>query len=383
MRRAHPFVVSLGVSVGCATAVALLTSLSTSSEGPLSAALDRVGSGFAGWEFRLRQELLGPGRASQLAWFDRYRRDPSLLRSPDRVLLGAFDGGLPQTLDGIVRFERRIGTTLPLIQLYSAWGDQPEEQFPVRLVTAIWDLGSVPVITWEPWLTDFASARHPALPLREVRDRHGLVAVANGDYDFYVDEWAAAAAKYGKPLVVRFAHEMNDPYRYPWGPQNNSKEEFIAAWRHVVERFRRAAARNVIWVWSPHVAYRYWELYYPGNAYVDWIGTGVLNFGPIAQWSEWWSFQEIFGNKYQRLAAFGKPLIVAELGSLAVGGDRAGWYRSALSDLPQRFPAVHAVLFFHTANDQTVTYQNVDWTVTRDSGVAQAIADAIRPWVAP
>jgi len=41
------------------------------------------------------------------------------------------------------------------------------------------------------------------------------------------------------------------------------------------------------------------------------------------------------------------------------------------------------VLFFHTANDQTVTYQNVDWTVTRDSGVAQAIADAIRPWVAP
>jgi beta-mannanase len=83
-------------------------------------------------------------------------------------------------------------------------------------------------------------------------------------------------------VFVRFAHEMNDPYRYPWGPQHNTKEEFIAAWRHVVERFRAAGAGNVIWVWSPHVAYEYWDLYYPGDEFVDWAATGVLNFGPIA-----------------------------------------------------------------------------------------------------
>src|SRR5688500_14995924 len=56
------------------------------------------------------------------------------------------------------------------------------------------------------------------------------------------------------------------------------------------------------WVSSPHVAYEYWEQYYPGDAYVDWVATGVLNFGPIAQWSKWWTFDEIFGSKYPQMA---------------------------------------------------------------------------------
>jgi hypothetical protein len=113
---------------------------------------------------------------------------------------------------------------------------------------------------------------------------------------------------------------------------------------------------------------------------VDWVATGVLNFGPIAQWSKWWSFDEIFGAKYDRLAAFGKPIMIAELGSLAVGGDRAAWYQDALADLPERYPAVAAVLFFHVAGDQTVTYQKVDWSMAGDSVVSGTVADALRSW---
>jgi beta-mannanase len=201
--------------------------------------------------------------------------------------------------------------------------------------------------------------------------------VARGDYDFYIDAWAAGAARFRKPFFVRFAHEMNDPYRYPWGPQNNTKEEYVAAWRHVVDRFRRAGATNVLWVWSPHVAYEYWDLYYPGDAYVDWVATGVLNFGPIAQWSRWWTFGEIFGTKYPRLASFGKPVMIAELGSLAVGGDRAAWYRDALQSIPRGYPAVRAIVFFNVRDDQTVTYQKVDWTITGDSVVASAVRSAL------
>jgi hypothetical protein len=40
----------------------------------------------------------------------------------------------------------------------------------------------------------------------------------------------------------------------------------------------------------------HWELHYPGDAYVDWVATGALNSGPIAQWSQWWSFDKIFGH---------------------------------------------------------------------------------------
>lgn len=380
MKRRYRIIFSTAMLTGGVLAVMALTSLSAGAEGPIAAGLDRIGTAVSTLEHRIQRRLSGPGRAAELAWFERYRRDPALLRRPDTVLLGAYDGGLPQTLEGVARLERSLGVSLPIVQIYGAWGDKPEQQFPLRLVTAISHFGSVPMVTWEPWLTDFESARHAHLPLREARDRHGLAHVARGDYDFYVDAWASAAAAFGRPIFLRFAHEMNDAYRYPWGPQHNTKEEYTAAWRHVVERFRRAGAHNVIWVWSPHVAYEYWELYYPGDAYVDWVATGALNFGPIAHWSQWWTFAEIFGEKYPRLAEFGKPVMVAEFGSLAVGGDRAAWYRDALTELPRRYPAVRALLFFHTESDQTVTYQKVDWTVTSDSAVARAIADALQPW---
>jgi hypothetical protein len=382
LSRAYRLVLVATALASSIAIVSVLTRFSSASEGPLAATLDWVGTTVGSIEHRVRQRLEGGlGRSGELAWFRSYRTDADPLRHPDAVLLGAYDSAIPETLDGVVEFERTIGTTLPLVQLYAAWGDKPEQRFTLRLATAIWDMGSVPVITWEPWLIDFENTRPPFLPLRDARDRHGMAAVARGDYDFYVDMWAADAARFGKPLFLRFAHEMNDPYRYPWGPQNNSKEEHIAAWQHVRERFERAGARNVIWTWSPHVAYRYWDTYYPGSQYVDWVATGALNFGSVAQqWSQWWTFHEIFGTNYPRLASFGKPIMFAEFGSLAVGGDRSAWYRDALTDLPEKYPAVKALLFFHAKNDQTVTYQKLDWLIESDAALARTIADAIRPW---
>lgn len=365
---------------GGAAAVFMLTSMSTAAGGPIASVLQRLGAEVGSLENNVRQRMRGPGRSATLKWFD---RSPAALRRPNDFLLGAYDGHLPSSFNGVVALEEAIGKPLPLIQLYTAWGDKPEHQFPLVMTNAIWDMGSVPVITWEPWLTEFDSRSHPDLPLRDARDSHGMAAVAGGAYDFYIDEWAQSAASFEKPVFVRFGHEMNDPYRYPWGPQNNTKEEYIGAWRRIVTRFRAAGATNVIWVWSPHVAYEYWELYYPGSATVDWVATGVLNFGPIAQWSRWWTFDDIFGSKYQALSRFGKPVMVAEFGSLAVGGDRAEWYRDALEDLPEKYPAIRSLLFFETGGDQTVTYQKVDWRITADSASARAVAGSILQWAPP
>jgi hypothetical protein len=373
----------MGVALASGIAVVgLLTWFGSASEGPIAKTLEWLGTAVGSIEHGIRQRLAGGlGRSGDLAWFRPYQTNADRLRNPDVVLLGAYDSGLPETLDGVAELERTIGTTFPLVQIYTAWGDKPEQRFPLRMATAIWDMGSVPVITWEPWLTDFENTRHPFLPLRDARDRHGLVAVARGDYDFYIDEWAGDVVKFGKPLFLRFAHEMNDPYRYPWGPQNNTKEEYIDAWRHVRERFDKAGARNVIWTWSPHVGYAYWDTYYPGSQYVDWVATGALNFGSIGQWSQWWTFHEIFGAKYALLASFRKPIMVAEFGSLAVGGNRTVWYKEALTDLPRRYPAVKALLFFNAKSDQTVTYQKLNWSIVGDPGLARAITAAIKPWM--
>ena len=380
MRRSRRLIFAAAMLVSAAAAVLILTAFSSAASGPLGTALDRLATAVRSLEHQLREHARAPGRRSRLDWFDPYRREASRLRRPDVVLLGAYANDSTDTLQGVMALERALETTLPLVQIYTAWGDGPEHRFPVRTATTIWNLGSVPVITWEPWLTVFEAARHPHLPLPDARDPHGLAAVARGDYDFYVDAWAADAAAFGRPIFVRLAHEMNDPYRYPWGPQHNTKEEFVAAWRRIVDRFRAAGAHNVIWVWSPHVAYEYWELYFPGEAYVDWAATGVLNFGPIAQWSRWWTIADIFGGKYAALAAFGKPVMIAELGSLAVGGDRAGWYADALTDLPSRYPLVRAVLFFEVTSDRTVTYQAIDWSIRSDPAVLEAVRRATGAW---
>jgi hypothetical protein len=128
-----------------------------------------------------------------MAWFGEYRDVPGALLTPRGLLLGAYDGGIPSTLQGVLDLEQTLGLTFPLIQVYTAWGDAPEQQFPQRLVQAIWSLGSVPVITWEPWLSAFENQRPSCRSVG--RDAGGFAAVAGGRYDDYIDRWAVDAAK--------------------------------------------------------------------------------------------------------------------------------------------------------------------------------------------
>ncbi|HET9866447.1 MAG TPA: hypothetical protein VFQ06_04075, partial [Nitrospira sp.] len=143
------------------------------------------------------------------------------LRNPSRTLFGAYDGGFPLTTQGFTQLEDKLRYRFPIISFYTAWGDKPDQQFPTRMVETIDRLGSVPMITWEPWVTDFDTRLRPNLPAE--REYASLAAIGKGDYDFYIVPWARAAAAFKKPIFLRFAHEMNDPYRYPWGPQNGNR----------------------------------------------------------------------------------------------------------------------------------------------------------------
>ncbi len=67
------------------------------------------------------------------------------------------------------------------------------------------------------------------------------------------------------------------------------------------------------------------------------------------------------------------------LGALLPGRQLRGLRGDRCADL-RADRALVAVLFFHATEDQTVTYQKVNWTVVADSMVARTIADAMRPW---
>jgi hypothetical protein len=304
----------------------------------------------------------------------------SALRNPHRMLWGAYDGAMPDSFAGIAALENRTGEPFAIISFYQAWGDRPDEaEFPLRAVSTIDRLGSVPMITWEPWVKDFDSALRPNLPGVKEREYASLAAIARGDYDFYVTRWAAAAAQYRKPLFLRFAHEMNDPYRYPWGPQNgNRPDDFIAAWKHVHLIFQKMNATNVLWVWSPHISMPWFEYYYPGDEWVDWIGTGVLNYGDVAPWSRWWTFHQIVEKPYPALLKLRKPIMITEFGSVTSGGDAAQWYEQAFHDIPEKYGAVRSIIFFNQTQDMTLSATPLNWSPLQDARAARAVAGAMQ-----
>jgi len=326
-----------------------------------------------------RQHLQHHTRSEEIA-----RVYPSLslavLRNPDKVLYGAYDGSLPDSFGGITTLENQFGEPFAIVSFYQAWGDRPDEtSFPIRAVSTIDRLGSIPMITWEPWVKDFDPAIRTNLPKPVDREYASLAAIARGDYDFYISNWATDAAAYRKPLFLRFAHEMNDPYRYPWGPQNgNRPDDFIAAWKHVHLIFQKMNATNVLWVWSPHISMPWFEYYYPGDEWVDWIGTGILNYGDTAPWSRWWTFHQILEKAYPALLKLHKPIMITEFGTVDSGGDASQWYDQALRDAHEKYPAIRSIVFFNQSRDVTLSETPLNWSPLQDVRSMRAIRMARR-----
>lgn len=356
---------------------ALLIFAGSSTKGPLQDLLYTLNIKVADVENRLMDKR--ERRSQHMEWFNKVRNNKEALNKVDTILLGAYDDATYESYEKIITLEDSMQIKLPIISIYTAWGSKKDQVFPLLRAQAIYDLGSIPMITWEPWLNDFDPEKFPFNATVANKNKGGMRAIADGKYDAYLNKWATDAKKYGLPFYLRWGHEMNDPYRYPWGQQNNTPEDYIAAWRHVINRFKAVGATNAVWIWSPHPAYTYTE-FYPGHEYVHWIGITALNYGTVATWSQWWSFSDVINKSYADLSLYGKPLMMTEFGSLAVGGDRAMWYKDALAALPSKYPSVKAVVFFHAGNDLTTTYKALDWTFENDEKVLLAVKQAVLSW---
>ena len=352
--------------------------------GKLFSAVDdqfgRVAQFFSNRQSQALRSARQTSRSEYLAPMRTTLNSITALRNPDRMLFGIYDGGFPNTFAGMEQLEAGLRYKFPIISFYSAWGDKPTQQFPLRMCETIHQMGSVPLITWEPWVVDFDERLRPNLPPVAEREYASLAAIARGEYDFYLVNWAKAAAAYRKPVMIRFAHEMNDPYRYPWGPQNGNKpDDFVAAWRHVHLVFQKMGATNVLWIWSPHISMPWFEYYFPGPEYVDWIGVGVLNYGDVASWSRWWSFHQILEKAYPTLLRLQKPIMISEFGTLASGGDMSEWYRQAFYHITHTYSrGVRAVIFFNQPNDITISPNfPLNWTVTQSPKAKDVVAEEI------
>jgi glycosyl hydrolase family 26 len=231
-------------------------------------------------------------------------------------------------------YARQVGQKPAIILTYKRWDIKPF--YPPEL-EQIGKRGALPMVSWEPWTTDGKPAK--------------LWAIARGRYDGYLRRSAHLAKLWGKPVMARFAQEMNGSWA-PWerGGVGSTPRSFILAWRHVVSVFRQAGASNVIWVWCPNVntGHLPFMQYYPGDSWVDWVGLDGFNWGDSIGWRP---FSEIFSGSYEELArSTSKPIVIGETGSGRTGGDKAAWVTSTFLRELQNFPRVRAVVWYNSTD---------------------------------
>jgi Glycosyl hydrolase family 26 len=185
-------------------------------------------------------------------------------------------------------------------------------------------------------------------------------AIAAGDHDAYIDAYADRVKTWGRRIIIRMMHEMNGDWM-PWSPgyfPGQTASDFVAAWRHTVDRFRAQDAINVEWCWCPNSfgdgganmggenALANIHSLYPGHEYVDWVGIDVYNRVPKAPTLSITQLLEQGGNIYRvvRKIASGKPMMLPEYGcNETTDLGKPGFWTSIQRELPLFFPAIRAV----------------------------------------
>ena len=284
--------------------------------------------------------------------------EASATPDPSAVYIGVWQPGAPGDMSALTQFEARTGVHAGIVAWYQSWDNLTEDP-DIAQLEAVAEHGSVPFITWES--QDYRNGSH--------QPQFSLAQILGGRYDDYVRRWAVALANYGKPVLLRWGHEMNGNW-YAWGNgvDGNTAEQFVAAWRHLHDIFTAAGANNVEWVWTPNLAGNSkspLEIFYPGDSYVDWVGLDGSNRETYG----WRTFTDLFESSYKRVTALtSKPFIIGEMGCGEAPNDPAGdkkaaWLTSTFThEIPQKFPRIRAFVWFNE-NKIGVEDDGEDWSL--------------------
>jgi hypothetical protein len=234
----------------------------------------------------------------------------------------------------VASLERQVGRNFDIVYNYFDMSGQPGELFPDASEQQLWRSGHLIAASWQTRV--FATQRQ----LR-------WADVASGRYDARVINPEAARLKaWHHPVFLMFDPEMDI-----LGVAAGTPADYVAAYRHVHDRFAALGVSNVIWVWDVTGYPGYLDrlpAFYPGDRYVDWVGYDPYNFAGCHH-TRWQSFSQVVDPTYHWLLAHGfgdKPFILAEYGTVANparAAETAQWYREVPEALAAR-PHIRALM---------------------------------------
>jgi hypothetical protein len=191
--------------------------------------------------------------------------------------------------------------------------------------------------------------------------------IVAGDDDPLITTRAQQLKAFGRPVFLRYMWAPNLPAattnRTPCldpvtdGSSGNfNPAEYVAAYKHIHQIFTQQNATNVIWVWGYSSEGSDATPYYPGAAYVDWIGIDVYD-GPEV------SFTSLISPTYPFATQFGKPVVITETGAVPVAQATPDvspapnaspppppFIPSMMPALQQQFPEIRGLIYFDSAS---------------------------------
>ncbi|RZU54111.1 glycosyl hydrolase family 26 [Krasilnikovia cinnamomea] len=201
-----------------------------------------------------------------------------------------------------------------------------------------------------PW-SDYFPAAHPEVPADAVLmiswKGTKLSKITSGARDHHIAKMARLMADMKRPILLRWGWEMNGNW-FSWDGVHNGKKPsaYIKAWRRMHRIFRQQGATNVAWVWAPNwnsgpdVSWNKFHHYYPGDAYVDWVGVSGYNFSKESPKRLFSPIVKAYGKR--------KPIMLAETAAIGHGSHtKARWIRK-LSKYVSATPSIGAVVWFDT-----------------------------------
>lgn len=268
--------------------------------------------------------------------------------SPSSPVLGVFEGSVDATWRPVQQFAAAVGRKPGIVVKYSGWNDP-----------------------WHPRFASMARA-HGAIPLVHMEPTDvALTSIINGHSDAYLESYAASVRRYGSRVILSFAPEMNGDW-YSWGAGHTPTSEYVAAWRHVVNVFRNAGARNVSWLWTVNDIFAGsapLKQLWPGSKYVNIVGIDGYYYRPSA------TFESVIGSTISELRTFtGAPIIISETAVGPVAGS------SKIAELFAGVRRYHllGLVWFDQAQNDGIKHQ--DWRVEDSATALAAFRRAVAQW---
>ena len=232
-----------------------------------------------------------------------------------------------KALSDLAWFESNAGK-VPAI--YSSDGrNTSSEEFPTTICDHLYDMGIIPVISYD-----------------SIPDWSGVV---KGNYDGAIEKFASGAVTFGKPFFITPWPQSNSAARATGmpSPGREKSTDFIIAWIHMHDIFRRAGA-NKYAIWGFHLA-AYddqiklfgWDL---ADDFFDWVGFSIYN--RVRSTGNNYSFKKLFNHAYEWARKYHstKPVALFGLGTSNMSS-QANWIKNAYNSIAKRYPAVKLAVY--------------------------------------